>query len=55
MKYSRKSRKRLRQVSGIINLIEMSTYRLACGDSELCGILRGLDDSFSQTRNLSTY
>ena len=35
MKYSRKSRKRLRQVSGINYFIKMSTYRLACRDSEV--------------------
>ena len=35
MKYSRKSRKRLRQVSGINYSIKMSTYRLACMGSEI--------------------
>ena len=48
MKFSRKSRKRLRQVSGINYLIKMSVW--------LSGIAkRGLDDFFSQTRNLSPY
>ena len=40
----------LRQVIGIKNLNKMSTYHLACGIVKL----RGLNESFSQTRYLST-